>query len=182
MRITLIGPRAVGKSTISKILAKKLNLKYISSDIEIDKKFKEQGGIKAVFYEENKDILFEKAYELFKNVFLQDDLVFDLAGGSLTTKDSEGKLMDFSIVKNNSIIIGLLPFKDDNESIDLLKKRERSREYWNHLTDVEILNKTIKHYKKVKNGIFENVNNIIYVGDLSTEEIVEKIIKVYKNN
>jgi cytidylate kinase len=32
MRIAITGPRSVGKSTISKIVAEKLNLKYISSD------------------------------------------------------------------------------------------------------------------------------------------------------
>ncbi|MBT6823985.1 cytidylate kinase, partial [archaeon] len=32
MIITITGPRSVGKSTVSKILAKKLKLKYTSSD------------------------------------------------------------------------------------------------------------------------------------------------------
>lgn len=177
LKLTIIGPRAIGKSTISKILAKELNLNYISSDIEIDKKFKDKGGIKAVFYAENKDELFEKAYELFEEVFSLKNFIFDLAGGSLNTKNSKEELLDFSIIKNNSIVIGLLPFKDDNKSIELLKTRERKREIWKHLSDEEISENTIKHYNKVKNRMIEEIDNIIYVENFSLEEIVKKIIK-----
>ena len=36
MKITITGPRSVGKSTVSKILAIKLKLKYIDGDAEMD--------------------------------------------------------------------------------------------------------------------------------------------------
>lgn len=40
MNITITGPRSVGKTTISKLIAKKLKLKYISSDEIGEKEFK----------------------------------------------------------------------------------------------------------------------------------------------
>ena len=45
-KITLTGPRSVGKTTISKLLAKRLNLKYISSDELGEKITKKHGGLK----------------------------------------------------------------------------------------------------------------------------------------
>ena len=45
MIITITGPRSVGKSTISKIVAKKLNMRYVSSDKIGEKAIKKEGGL-----------------------------------------------------------------------------------------------------------------------------------------
>lgn len=45
MKITITGPRSVGKSTIGRLVARKLKMKYISSDEIGDKALKKEGGL-----------------------------------------------------------------------------------------------------------------------------------------
>ena len=51
MKITITGPRSVGKTTISKIVAKKLRLNYFSSDEIGEKHLKKEGVNKAINYD-----------------------------------------------------------------------------------------------------------------------------------
>jgi adenylate kinase family enzyme len=61
--ITITGPRSVGKSTISKLLSKKLKLKYISSDELGEKLSKNFGGLdKAIKSGKIKELIRKKGY------------------------------------------------------------------------------------------------------------------------
>jgi len=48
MKITITGPRSVGKTTISKLLADKIKISYYSSDEISEKEFARYGGLDAV--------------------------------------------------------------------------------------------------------------------------------------
>ena len=163
MRVVLIGPRSIGKSTNGKLLAKRLNLKYISSDDEMDLILKDLGGLKSAFNPENNDVFLERAIKFVYDVYKHDDFLLDLAGGSLYTENSKGEKIDFSLLMNQSIVIGLLPFEDDIKSIELLAKRERTRNHWSELSDNEIFEKTQKHDNKVKFALLKNLKILILI-------------------
>lgn len=182
MIITIIGPRSVGKSTISKQLANKLKCKYVSSDDEMDKKCTDVGGIKGILKEKNRDLLFARAREIFDDVFSSNNIVFDLAGGTLSTTDSKGEVMDFTIVKQKSLIIGLIPFENKQQSVDLLFQREQKREHWKDLDKNILYNKTIKSLEEFEKNSPKTVDVFYYVGEKSSNQIVEDLIGIIKKN
>src|SRR3990167_6308605 len=95
MRVTITGPRSVGKTTVSKLVAKKLNLKYISSDEIVEEAFKEYGGLdKAIKSGKAEELIKKGFYNLIIDVYEHgDNFVFDLSGGAFSsTSLSEASL------------------------------------------------------------------------------------------
>ena len=125
-KITLTGPRSVGKTTISKLLAKRLNLKYISSDELGEKITKKHGGLdKATKSGIIKEIIKKKGYTLILNEYKKKNFVLDLSIGAFTSADFKKASRELrSVAKNKSFVIGLLPYKSSKKSIQLLYERE----------------------------------------------------------
>jgi len=122
MIITITGPRSVGKSTISKLVAKKLKLKYISSDEIGERAMKKEGGLnKAIKSGAIEKFIEDSAYSLIRKEYRKNNFVFDLSGGSISSrKFPEASKKVRKIAKLKSTIIGLLPYKDKEKSIKLL--------------------------------------------------------------
>ncbi|MBT3407374.1 hypothetical protein HN415_01690 [Candidatus Woesearchaeota archaeon] len=181
MRITITGPRSVGKSTISKLLAKKLKLKYISSDEIGEKHTQKYGGLsEAIKSGKIKGMIKKDGYSLIKEVYKKDNFVFDLAGGvvsSQKSKEASEKIRKVAI--KNSIIIGLLPSKNEKESIQFLFERERERKHFKSIDKIELFEKVEKDYKKYPLLFNKICKEIIYVKDKTPIEIVKEIIKKY---
>ena len=75
--ITIAGSRSVGKSTISKLVARKLKLKYVSSDKIGDKAFKKEGGLdKAIKDGKIKELIKAHGYRLILDQYNNDNLEF----------------------------------------------------------------------------------------------------------
>lgn len=179
MKIVITGPRSVGKTTISKLVAKKLDLKYISSDEIGEEITKEQGGLDtAIKSGKILEIIKDKGYTLILDVFKQDNLVFDLSGGSISSsKFPEASKEVREKAKKEAIVIGLLPSKSQTESIKILFEREKSREHFKESNKEEILEQTEETFNRFPK-LFKNFCNfIIYTGNKTPEEITEKIVK-----
>jgi shikimate kinase len=177
MKITITGPRSVGKSTISKLLAKKLKLKYISSDEIGEKHTQKYGGLdKAIKSGKIKEMIEKEGYSLIKKVYEKDNFVFDLSGGSISSKKYETASKEIKeIVKKNPIIIGLLPEKNTKESIKFLFEREKEREHFKKMKATELLEKVDRNYKRFPPLFKTLCNKTIYVKDKTQKEIVEEI-------
>jgi len=133
MKITITGPRSIGKSTVSKIVAKKLKLKYLSSDEIGEKALKKHGGLdKAIKLGEIGKFIKSSAYGLIRSAYKQrKSIVFDLSGGSITSrKFKHASKQVRETAMQNSIIVGLLPSKNINCSVNFLFKRERERKHF----------------------------------------------------
>ena len=184
MEITITGPRSVGKSTVTKIVAKRLKLKYISSDKIGEKALTKHGGLdKAIKSGIVKEILKEKGYTLINDIYRKKkNYVFDLSGGSISStslKEASEEVRDYA--NKNSIVIGLLPSEDERESIKFLLEKEKERAHFKHLKHEEVLDMVKKHYSKFLPLFKTFCDYVVYTKDKTPETIADEIIKKVKS-
>jgi shikimate kinase len=183
MRITITGPRSVGKSTISKIVAEKLNLKYISSDAIGEEALKDYGGLdKATKTGIIKEFIKKGGYNLIREVYQKEDnFVFDLSGGSISSRHfPEASKEVRAIANEKSIVFGLLPSKDINKSIKFLFDREKERVHFKSMDSSELLKKVDNHFRKFPLVLKEFCNYIIYTENKDPEKVADEMIKKLK--
>ena len=178
MILTITGPRSVGKTIVSKILAKKLNLKYISSDEIGEEIFKKYGGLdKATKSGKVNKIIKAGGYSIIIDTYKKDNFVFDLSGGAFTSnKLRKASEKVRATAKNKSIIIGLLPSKNINESISVLFNREKLRKHFKDMDKEELLDKVKNKYIRFPEIFEQFCNHIIYTKDKSPEKIAVEIV------
>ena len=164
--LVLLGMMGVGKSTLGKIVVKKLNLKFIDTDLNIEKKWSmkileifEKMGEKFFRIEEEKEVL-----ECLK----KNKIVLALGGGAFMNKDIRG------LILKNSISFWL----DLNlKTITRRVKWNKKRPLLNQQNTEEIIKKL---YSKRKN-IYKLANYRINCNKMTKEEIAKKIIFFYEN-
>jgi len=184
MKITITGPRSVGKTTISKIVAEKLGLDYVSSDEIGEKAMNSQGGLdKAIKSGAIDSFIKDSAYGLIREVYEnKNDFVFDLSGGSISSKKfSEASEKVRKKAKESSIIIGLLVCENQEKSIEILFEREKQREHFKNMDEQELFEKVKKDYPKFE-PIFNDIcNKIIYIKDKTSEEVAEEVVELIRS-
>ena len=157
----------VGKSTLGKIVAKQLNLKFIDTDLNIEKKWSmkiwdifEKKGENFFRIEEEKEVL-----ECLK----KDKTVLALGGGAFMNKNIR------NLVLKNSLSFWL----DLNlKTIAIRVKWNKKRPLLNQQNAEEIIKKL---YLKRKN-IYKLAKYKINCNKMTKEEIAKKIIFFYENN
>lgn len=182
MRITITGPRSVGKTTISKIVAEKLGLKYISSDEIGEKSFEKHGGLdRAMKSGIVEDSIKKGGYSFILEVYdKKDNFLFDLSGGSFASKKLPEQTLEVRTkAKNRSIVIGLLPYEDKEKSIRLLFDRERKRLHFREMNDKDLLEKTRRSYDNF-DTFNEYCNLIVYTEDKSPQDVAMEVIDFIK--
>ena len=155
----------VGKSTLGKIVAKKLDLKFVDTDLNIEKKWSmkiweifENLGENLFRIEEEKEVL-----ECLK----RNKTVLALGGGAFMNKSIRNSIL------KNSISFWL----DLNlETIAKRVKWNKKRPLLNQKNDEEIIKKL---YAKRKN-IYKLAEYKINCNKMTKGEIVEKIIFYYE--
>lgn len=156
---------AVGKSTIGRILAKKLKLEFIDTDksiekenlMKIEKIFETKG--EAFFRKEEEKAVLES---LKKN-----NCVIALGGGAFMNKITRE-----NILKNN-ISFWLA---DDIKTLDQRAKRNKNRPL---LKNQKSEKKLLQLYSRRK-GIYKLANHKIECNGQSKNYIIKKIIKLYE--
>ena len=165
--LVLTGMMGAGKSTVGKILAKKLKRKFIDIDQIIEKK--EKKSIKEIF--DNKGEIYFRKIE--KKITLdelkKDNLVIALGGGAFinSTIRKEVKNSAISFWLDLSLRSILLRLKD-------VKKRP--------LLDEDNLEKTINKIYYERKKIYNESNYKIKCNSMTLEKIVNKIIKLYESS
>ena len=165
--LVLLGMMGVGKSTLGKIVAKKLNLKFVDTDLNIEKKCSmkvwqifESKGEDFFRIEEEKEVL-----ECLK----KNKRVLALGGGAFINKNIRE-----AILKNS------LSFWLDLNLKTIVKrvKWNKKRPLLNQQNVEEIIKKL---YLKRKN-IYKLAKYKINCNKMTKGEIVEKIIFYYENH
>ena len=155
----------VGKSSLGKIVAKKLDLEFVDTDLNIEKKYSmkilkifENKGEKFFRLEEEKEVL-----ECLK----KNKTVIALGGGAFMNKNIRD-----SILKNS------LSFW-----LDLNLKIINKRIKWNNkrpLLKQKNSEEIIKKLYSVRKNIYKLANHRIDCNNLSKENIAKKIITFYE--
>ena len=170
-RIILLGPPAIGKSTISKELGKELGLEVLSLDVlnfEIMKDFTEKGRIKTV-----EMAISDKKYQ---------DSILDFGGGHVYFGNNKDLIKDY---KN---VFVLIPSEDYELSQDLLKKAHETRLDSMMRKPIEHILKSLESPdcefdERKKKRLIKIVKKIISggAGKLEKDEIPKASLKEFKN-
>ncbi len=164
--LVFLGMMGSGKSSIGLLVAKKLKLNFIDTDNEIEK---ELGKKITAIFEENGEDFFRKIEEkiTLKKLKLKSSVI-SLGGGAFTNRNIRKE-----VLKNHlSFWLNL-----DNKILLDRIKNSKKRPLAINLSDNEIINLIQKRSNIYAKALFE-----IKCDNLSKNEVVNKIIKIYETN
>jgi len=163
--LVLLGMMAVGKSTLGKIVAKRQNLKFIDTDLNIERK--NSMTISEIFKKKGEDFFrLEEEIEVLKTL-KKNKCVIAIGGGAFMNKKVR------NIILENSLSIWLdLNLKTLNKRIKWNKKRP--------LLDKENSSKIIKKLFTERKDVYELANYKINCNRLTKNDIINKIISIYE--
>jgi len=169
MRFVFIGPRSIGKSTVGKVLAKKLEIKYFDFDRYVEKKLNginhhiEKNSVESYRVEEEK-ILKQFVSELPKSC------VISVGGGTIASQFNNLSIRNSSLLKSVGNIIYLSPSENKEEATKILFEREQKR------AGDKTYSETLKLFE-IRKPIYEKISNLkIEVKNKSISEIIEILL------
>ena len=163
--LILLGMMGVGKSTLGKIAAKKQGLKFIDTDLNIEKKCSMK--ITEIFKKKGEDFFrLQEEKEVLESL-KKSKCIIALGGGAFMSKSTR------NIILKNSISVWLdVNLKTLNKRIKWNKKRPLLYE--------KNTEEKIKTLYKERRNIYKLANHKINCDGLSKESIVGKILIYYE--
>ena len=165
--LVLLGMMGVGKSTLGKIVAKKLNLEFVDTDTRIEEKYLMK--INAIFKKKGEKFFrLEEEKEVLKSL-KKNNCVIALGGGAFINKTIRNNVL------KNTVSIWL------DSDLKILNKRTK----WNKkrpLLDKENSKIIINKLYEERKNIYKLANYKIDCTDLSIENIANKIIIFYEKH
>jgi shikimate kinase len=169
MRFIFIGPRSIGKSTVGKALAQKLNLEYFDFDEYVEKKIKginqhiKNNSVESYRTEEEK-ILKQFVSEL------PEQFVVSVGGGTVASQFKEISERNVDVLKRFGKIVYLSPSENINEATEILHEREQKRKGDKDYSE------TLKLFE-LRKPVYEKVFDLKFeVKNKSPSEIVNDIL------
>jgi len=169
------GPPGTGKSTIGKLVAKKLNIPFFDLDDLIAKK----GGVKTTKEIINNDGLpkFKRIQHLcFKEVFRNNSQKYVLSfGGHITRSgcDSELIAQNKALIKKHIFNICLIPSDDVNEVVDILWPRQNDGK---RETGSDNSNQYRSYVQNLVPQYIETADQVVFTHNASIDDIVSMIM------
>jgi shikimate kinase len=165
--LTLTGMMGVGKSTIGKNLAKKLNYNFIDIDKLIETK--ERSSINLIFKNKSENYFRKIEHDITLQELKKNNSVISLGGGAFINKSIRAS------AKKTSITFWL------DVHIDELVKRLNTTEKRPLLYKKKISD-TIKKIYLERKKIYNEADYRIRCSFLTSKEIVDKILKLYEKS
>ena len=163
--LVLLGMMGVGKTTLGKIVAKKVGLKFIDTDANIEKSCAMK--ISEIFKEKGeKYFRLEESKEVLKSL-KESNTVIALGGGAFLNKTIRNNVL------KNAISIWL--------DADLKELYKRTK--WNHkrpLLDQEDNKEKIQKLYNERKNIYKLANHKIICKRMNKNSIAKKIISFYE--
>ena len=160
--IVFLGMMGSGKSTVGKLVSKKLNLNFFDIDNEIENKTKMK--IKDIF-EKKGETFFRKLEEKMSiSILSKNEGVVSLGGGAFLNKNIQKEILE------NHLSVWL---KWDDATLIKRIKNSKKRPIASKLNDDE-LKKLIKDRSKV----YSKADLKIKCDNLTKDEILDKLIKL----
>jgi len=164
--LVLTGMMGVGKSTIGRLLAKRLKIKFVDVDRIIEKN--ERKTIKQIF-DENGETYFRKLEKKITLKLLKNKkVVVALGGGAFINDEIRNKVLKTSV----SIWLKV--------SLDKLHKRYRRNDK-RPLLNKKKLDKEVRNIYLSRKKIYSLANFKINCDNIDKAKIVEKILDFYEN-
>ena len=165
--LTLTGMMGVGKSTIGKNLAKKLNYNFIDVDKIIEAK--EGRSINSIFKNESESYFRKIENDITLAELKKRNSVISLGGGAFLNKTIRRSAKNFSI-----------SFWLDVPIYELTRRLKKSRQ--RPLLFQKNINVTVKKIYFDRKKIYNEADYRIKCNSLKLEEIVNKIIGIYEKS
>jgi len=157
----------VGKTTIGKIVAKKLKLKFVDIDSLIEKK--EKNTIKEIFGNKGEDYFRKIETKITLSKLKKVNLVIALGGGAFINKSIRKE------ISNSAVSFWL-----DLELKSLISRLKKTKK--RPLLDQENLENSINKIYLERKKIYNESDFKIKCNFLKKEEIAEKIVTLYENS
>ncbi len=165
--VVLTGMMGVGKSTIGKLLAKKLSFNFVDIDALIEKK--EGSPIKVIFGRNGENYFRKLEQELVLQEIHKRNSVISLGGGAFLSRSIRSAVREFSISFWLDVNLDILTKRlQNNVNRPLLGKKNIS----------ETINKIYLERKETYNEASFKIN----CSFLKPGEIVKEILKFYENS
>ena len=156
----------VGKSTLAKIVSKRTDLKFIDTDLNIEKKFSMK--ISEIFKKKGENFFRKQEEKEVLESLKKNKCIIALGGGTFMNKNIRKEVLN----NHTSIWLDL-----DNETIVKRINKSTKRPLALNSTREELLDMLKKRSYIYSKALFKvNCNNLTKI------EIVKKIIKIYENN
>ena len=163
--LVLLGMMGVGKSTLGKIVAKKLNLKFLDTDLNIEKKWSMK--ISEIFENKGEDFFRIEEEKEVLECLKKNKIVLALGGGAFMNKMVRDRILQDSI----SIWLDL-NLKELNKRISWNKKRP--------LINNDNAKFTIENLYASRKNIYKLASYKINCNNMSKASITKKIIYFYE--
>ena len=165
--LTLTGMMGVGKSTIGKNLAKKLNYNFIDVDKIIEAK--EGRSINSIFKNESESYFRKIENDITLAELKKRNSVISLGGGAFLNKSIRRSAKNFSI-----------SFWLDVPTYELIKRLKKSRQ--RPLLFKKNIDETVKKIYFDRKKIYNEADYKIKCHSLNTKQIIEKILNNYEKS
>jgi shikimate kinase len=165
--LTLTGMMGVGKSTIGKNLAKKLNYKFI----DIDKLIEAQEGlsINSIFKNKSESYFRKIENDISLSELKKESVVISLGGGAFLNNSIRATAKKLSVSFWLDVPI--------EELIKRLKKNKQRPLLFN-----KNLNETVKKIYFDRKNIYNEADFKIKCNSLKSDQIVKKILNLYEKS
>tara|TARA_B110000438_G_scaffold162621_1_gene155770 strand:- start:46 stop:561 length:516 start_codon:yes stop_codon:yes gene_type:complete len=163
--LVLLGMMGVGKTTLGKIVAKKLNLEFIDIDSSVEKE--NLMKIKKIFEKKGEAFFREEEEKQTLKCLRKKNCIIALGGGAFINN-----VLRKEILKNNISIWLDVNIKTLNRRISFNQKRP--------LLNTQDYQKKIKKIYIERKSTYKLANHRIACDSLSKNDIAEKIIILYE--
>ena len=164
MKIIIVGFMGVGKTSVGKRLAEKLNFDFIDTDYEIE--LSQDMSISNIFQNYGESYFRKLENQTLKNVLNRNNIVISTGGGIITDKDN------YNILKNEEKVIFLDASVETiiNHLHNEINKRPL-------LYESENLRKKIEELLSNRYEKYIDVSDIIIdVNDKNIDEVISQIL------
>jgi shikimate kinase len=166
MKVFLIGFMGVGKTTVGKIVANKLNYKFIDTDSEIESKSKMK--ISEIFVRLGENHFRKLETNLLNDIIKSENNIIISTGGGMPIFNNNIKLL-----KENGISIWL---KADDKKILSNLQHDKTRPLLNKNKKEEIIKEMLKQRSKM----YSMADYTISVDEKNIQQVVNDILGVLK--
>ena len=168
MIVILIGYMASGKSTLGKILAKKLNYGFIDLDDYIEN---EEGMPVKDIFKNKGELYFRKAETIYLNIIMNEknDIVLSLGGGTPCYGNNMDAILQAGNVTSFYLKASL------NYLVDRLKTKKSKRPLLSHLKTDEELKEFIGKHLFERSPYYDRANHKIVIDNKSKKDIIKEL-------